>query len=306
MRRSRISIGLLYGVLSMAGIVGVATLVWAAIPRGAPVTYTATDIATMPAGTTFTAQTLNALGPFTASGNLTASGAVFLSGALSPAQITTTPQHNYSPAGLATATSLRLDCNPACTISGLATGAAGRFLPVHNVGTQNITLPAESASSTAANRFDFPGDLTLIPKAAFVLQYDATAPNPRWRTSFAGLVSGPVSASLLNLSHQASDCSPPAGGILSLYQTSNVLKTRDSAGNVVTVGAGGGGASTSEKLPVVAATTANITIFNPGTAVFDGVTLAEWPAAADLAARYPESKWDLFVHRVRLRAAARE
>lgn len=102
-----------------------------------------------------------------------------LNGVLSPASIGSS-QNDYSPAGLATASFLRLTSSGAFNITGLATGISGRIVTIHNIGASNITLVNASASSTAANRFAFVGDITLAPNGCCTLQYDATT--ARWRS----------------------------------------------------------------------------------------------------------------------------
>jgi hypothetical protein len=86
---------------------------------------------------------------------------------------------DYSPTGLATASVLRLTSTDFAVISGLAGGSDGRLIVAHNVGSYPIQLAAESAASSAANRFAFAYDLTLWPGESLWLQYDSTA--SRWR-----------------------------------------------------------------------------------------------------------------------------
>lgn len=97
---------------------------------------------------------------------------------ISPTQITA-DQNDYNPTGLSTAAVLRLSSNASRNITGLAGGAAGRILILHNVGSQNVVLKDESGSSAAANRFALPNDLILLPDMSTALQYDATS--SRWR-----------------------------------------------------------------------------------------------------------------------------
>lgn len=108
---------------------------------------------------------------------------VCLTGVVSPAQITS-DQNDYDPAGLAGASVLRLSSDASRAITGLAGGADGRIVFVHNSGTQAIVLKDESASSTAANRFGLTADVTLGPDAVALLQYDGTA--SRWRAIAGG------------------------------------------------------------------------------------------------------------------------
>jgi hypothetical protein len=108
---------------------------------------------------------------------------VCFTGVVSPTQITS-DQNDYDPAGLAGASLLRLSSDASHTITGLAGGADGRIVFVHNCGAQPIILKDGSASSTAANRFALTGDLTVVPDALALLQYDATA--LRWRAVAGG------------------------------------------------------------------------------------------------------------------------
>lgn len=107
-----------------------------------------------------------------------ASQSFALTGVISPTTIGSS-QNNYNPTGLSTAAVLRLSASVAVNITGLAGGASGRVLVVHNVGSFDITLVWESASSTAANRFGTPSNVIIQPGVSVVLQYDATA--SRWR-----------------------------------------------------------------------------------------------------------------------------
>lgn len=115
--------------------------------------------------------------------SLAASTTFKLTGIVTPSQITAN-QNDYSPTGLSTATVLRLSTDATRNIMGLATGASGRILIIHNVGSFNVALKDESASSAAANRFALQSDITLVPDGVAVLQYDATS--SRWRAVSGG------------------------------------------------------------------------------------------------------------------------
>ena len=104
--------------------------------------------------------------------------AFWLSGDTTPAQITSN-QNDYNPPNLATATVLRLSSDAARDITGLAGGADGRIIRIHNVGTNDITLKDESVSSAAANRFALQVEIMLKADQVVELQYDATS--SRWR-----------------------------------------------------------------------------------------------------------------------------
>ena len=69
---------------------------------------------------------------------------------VSPTAITAN-QNDYSPTNLASATILRISSDAVNRqITGLATGAADRFIVLTNVGSYDITLRHENASSSAA------------------------------------------------------------------------------------------------------------------------------------------------------------
>jgi hypothetical protein len=96
-------------------------------------------------------------------------------------------QNNYNPVGLSSAVQLRLTASGATrSITGLVISGSSSVpnlseLKITNVGTQfNIILRAESASSTAANRFTFDGqDIVLLPGQNCTVWYDWTT--SRWR-----------------------------------------------------------------------------------------------------------------------------
>lgn len=101
-----------------------------------------------------------------------------LQGDISPSQITA-DQNDYNPTNLATSTVLRLTSDATRTITGLQGGADGRLICLLNVGSNDIVLANESASSTAGNRFTIVADLTMPPTQSILLIYDSTS--SRWR-----------------------------------------------------------------------------------------------------------------------------
>lgn len=111
-----------------------------------------------------------------------ASAAFALTGDISPAQITSN-QDNYAPTGHATASVFRLNSDASRNITGLAGGADGRIVIIHNVGAFDIVLKDE-VTSTATNRFALTADLTMAPDSVAILQYDATT--TRWRAVSGG------------------------------------------------------------------------------------------------------------------------
>jgi hypothetical protein len=78
---------------------------------------------------------------------------------------------------------LRLSTDASRNITGLVLAAgsniAAGVVIIHNVGSFNIVLSDENASSTAGNRFALTGDITIGPDQVCVLQYDGTT--SRWR-----------------------------------------------------------------------------------------------------------------------------
>lgn len=86
-------------------------------------------------------------------------------------------QNDYDPT--ATAAVLRLSSSASIDITGITRGTDGRILLIFNTGANQITLRSQSASSVAANRFDFSADLALAASAGCVLIYDSTS--LRWR-----------------------------------------------------------------------------------------------------------------------------
>jgi len=123
--------------------------------------------------------------PVTMASNLFVSASVSLAGAFAlSGDITdaiTADQNDYAPTGHATASTIRVSSDANRTITGLAGGADGRIVLLMNVNTSfTLTLASDSASSTAANRFYTPGDVSFaIPRHCGVkLRYDAT--DSRW------------------------------------------------------------------------------------------------------------------------------
>ncbi len=110
--------------------------------------------------------------------NLTMAGALALAGDISPAALSANVD-NYNPAGLATAAHIRQDASTHVQISGLAGGADGRVIILHNISSSNIVLEHEGSNSSAANRFALGASIALLSGQSIMLTYDATA--QRWR-----------------------------------------------------------------------------------------------------------------------------
>jgi hypothetical protein len=119
----------------------------------------------------------------TFSGTTTISQATVISGIISPTQIASN-QNDYNPTGLSTATTLRLSSDASRNITGISASGVvgGQILLIHNVGSFNIVLQHQNASSSAANRFAFEGaaDDTVQPNGLRILAYDLTT--ARWRS----------------------------------------------------------------------------------------------------------------------------
>ena len=97
-----------------------------------------------------------------------------LAGIISPAQIQA-DQHDYNPANLATASTLRLSSDTTRNITGIVGGANGRMLILHNIGGFSIVLTNQDALSAFQNRFRFSANLTLASFQSLMIQYDATS-----------------------------------------------------------------------------------------------------------------------------------
>lgn len=124
-------------------------------------------------------------GAWTFNGALDIAKSFSLSGVISPPQLTSN-QNNYNPTGLSGASVLRLSSDASRDITGLQGGADGRLLFIPNVGSNDIVLKDENASSSAANRFALNSDVTIQADNLVILQYDSTS--SRWRADdFANL-----------------------------------------------------------------------------------------------------------------------
>jgi hypothetical protein len=131
-------------------------------------------------------------GTYPAPSVIRASQAFALTGVITPATITS-DQNDYNPAGLSTATTLRVSSDATRTVTGLAGGAAGRQVILINVGVNSIVLEDESLSSTAANRLSIGSDVTLVSGSVITMIYDATS--SRWRSQ--GGTGGAASGGLI-------------------------------------------------------------------------------------------------------------
>jgi len=104
--------------------------------------------------------------------------AVSLSGDISPTQLVANT-NDWAPTGFSTASTVRLSTDASRNITGIAAGADGRVIILHNVGSFSAVLTNQDVASSAGNRFLFGGDITLGADTSITLRYDATS--SRWR-----------------------------------------------------------------------------------------------------------------------------
>lgn len=159
--------------------------------------------------------------------NILITQAVSLSGDITPSALSGT-NNDYSPTGLSTAAVIRQDVSSGAILTGIAGGADGRVLVVHNISTSNsLSILNENSSSTAANRLILGGgDITLRAGGTATFIYDATS--NRWRI---------VSISNFSGSSIVHEYTTP--------QTNTSLSIPSGAkwAHITCVGAGGGGGS---------------------------------------------------------------
>jgi hypothetical protein len=154
-------------------------------------------------------------------------GAVAFPGVITPDQITSN-QNDYAPLGWDSAFCLRLSTDATRDLTGIVAPnpAAGRLLFIVNVGSNDITLLHENASSTAENRFLFSGasDVTLTTLSTLLLYYDSIA--ERWiALGGSGSGGGVTPHDLLSVTHP--DTTPAAP------QQGDVIIATRTLGNVV-------------------------------------------------------------------------
>ena len=152
-------------------------------------------------------------------------GPLRLRGAISPAQLTAN-QDNYNPSTLSDAVVLRLSSDASRSITGLAGGSSGRIVIIHNVGSNNLVLVDESASSTAANRFALNGNQTLAAEDIAILLYDSTS--SRWR-AVRGLPGTPAVEAVISASALKGTTTAGAG------DASQLPQSRELATNLVNI-----------------------------------------------------------------------
>lgn len=132
-----------------------------------------------------------------ASGNILTPTSLALTGVISPAALPAGNTNDYTPAGLAGASVIRLTGNSAGSVlTGIAAQPNGTVLIVSNIGTGLITLLGSNSGSLTANQFENVAPLWLFPGQSTGLQYDTTSLG--WRIVQAQTAS-PTGAARKNL-----------------------------------------------------------------------------------------------------------
>lgn len=89
-------------------------------------------------------------------------------------------QNDYEPAGLQTATVMRLETDASRNITGIrALSTGNRTMKIFNIGAFDLVLKNEDAASVAANRLALGIDMTLAANEGCTLFYDNAS--ARWR-----------------------------------------------------------------------------------------------------------------------------
>jgi hypothetical protein len=171
-------------------------------------------------------------GQLTASGTLLSEQVIQFSGITTSSALTT--QQDDLPIG--TASLFRFNADADLTLTGIAGGSGGRKLWLSNIGTGTITIPHQSASSLAANRFDLldDTDIKLGPGGELALDYDPTT--AAWRVvggvgGGAGFpldkgntytASAALDTSHIGLTHRMDDAATSAGYTITLPDITTV------------------------------------------------------------------------------------
>lgn len=120
------------------------------------------------------------LNPPSTSGGGMITGQLRLTGIVSPSALALGNTDNYAPAGIATASILRITCNAGgSTLTGISAQPAGTVIFLCVVAGGDLTLQDEGASSLAANRFAMPGDYVIPLEVSTGVWYDGLS--LRWR-----------------------------------------------------------------------------------------------------------------------------
>jgi hypothetical protein len=152
----------------------------------------------------------------------------------SPAQLTG-DVNDYNPTDLNATVGLRLDSDASRTITGIVNTWDGQMLVLVNVGSNDIVLAHESASSTADNRFSLPGaaNLTLTAGHACILRNDATS--SRWRVVASTLTGAGGGMTSFDLDGDTGTAETVSNGETVIVAGGTGLSSAVAATNTVTV-----------------------------------------------------------------------
>lgn len=89
--------------------------------------------------------------------------------------------NDWSPTGLGTANTIKINATAYSSVSGIATGAEGRQLIMHNTGTMPVKLLNQGTASVGTNRLQFGRDVFLGPNESITVHYDSLVTN--WRST---------------------------------------------------------------------------------------------------------------------------
>lgn len=134
--------------------------------------------------------------------------------------------NDYSPTGLSTATTLLLsESGAAAAITGIAAQPSGTFLTLVEVSGNTIILSNQSASSSAANRFDCGSDVFIGPKQSATVWYDVST--SRWKCwstpaySVSSVASYIGTISPTQITADQNDYDPTNGSVTSVWRLSS-------------------------------------------------------------------------------------
>lgn len=169
---------ILAGAVPAASVVESATRVFVTPEQRAEIDQIASLVAALPTK----APSANAV----LSGLLSITGAAKLTSSVAPAALAA-DANDFAPAGLATASRVKVSATAVRSITGLVAADDGRVVLLENVGAYDINLKAESTASAAANRFAFHSD-AILPKNGGVVTLVYDAGLARWLLAGGGKI----------------------------------------------------------------------------------------------------------------------